>query len=159
MKTKVILSLFILISLIYWALPGCKESTNPEESCSPFTGITERDENATIIGNSDPVDWKDSGILHNLMAYPNSYTSVCRIGFSLDSFSNIKITVNNSTNNVVRTLVDQPLEAAEWYSIRWDSKNDSHEEVPDCIYRIYFSATTNGNTYQTFGDVELRRTP
>ena len=159
MKIGVLLSLFICIFLIFWALPGCKKSTNPEESYSPFTGITERDEVGDIIGNDDPDDWKDSGILHSLMAYPNPYNPVCRIVFVLDSLAYVKITVNNGPNNVIRSLVDQTLGQAHWYSVQWDSKNNSHEEVPDGIYRAYFSATTDDTTYQTYGDIELRRNP
>jgi hypothetical protein len=136
-------------------LQGCKKSTDSEERCSPFTGITETDENANIIGTSDPDDWKESGVLSNLRAYPNPYNPVISIGFSLSRSATVKITINNQPTNIIRTLVDQSF-AAGSHQIIWDSKTDSGDDVPDCIYRIYFSATTDDGTDQTFGDIELK---
>ena len=158
MKVKAILSLFILIFLICGVLQRCKKSTTAlETGCSPFTGITETNEVANIIGNTDPDDWKDSGFLYHLLAYPNPFDRSITIGYYLNSSANVTITVNKDPNQVIRTIfVDQP-HVPGGYTLTWDSKNESGDEVPDCIYRIYFTATTDNGTEKTYGDIELKR--
>ncbi len=135
----------------------CKKSTDPVVSlCSPFTDITETDEVGQVIGNTDTDDWQNSGVLRSLYAYPNPCNPVCTIKFNLTEMAVIKITVNNKPERIISNLWVDTLNVG-YYSISWNAMNDSGEILPDCIYRVCFSATTNaGVTYKTYGDIEIK---
>jgi hypothetical protein len=148
----------VIISLIFITMLcniTCKKSTDPVSvPCSSFTNITETDATGSIYGNTDTDDWQPSGILTAYPAYPNHFTNMINIHFDLAENATLKITVNNSPNRSVRNLIHENLPTGH-HTILWDGKNDSGEEVPDCIYRVYLSATKDGAVYETYGDVKL----
>ena len=153
MKNLIFILLFFLLLINF----TCKKSTEPiEKPCSPFSLITETDPNANIVGNIDTEDWKSSGILSVNPAYPNPSIPVCTIDFTLSEKAFIKITVNKSPNTIVMTLVADTLNAGQHRRV-WSGWNDSEEILPNCTYRVYFTANREGITYQTYGDVELVR--
>jgi len=146
----------LLLSVLLFVT--CKKDTSPlQESCSPYSAITEMDEQGNPVGNTDPEDWKISGILASLGAFPNPAGSTCTIHFGLSGSASLTITINNQPDQIVRTLYNQNA-AAGIYQIQWNLKDDAGNDLPDCIYRVYFRATTNtGDTYETYGDVQVRR--
>ena len=149
--------IIVLVFILILCNITCKKSTDPvTQLCSPFTGITETDATGMIIGNTDTDDWQPSGILTVYPAYPNPCDTECSFVIFLTEGAILKITVNSTPKTIIGTLQDGGLPTG-YYNFRWVGKNDSGEIVPDCIYRVYFSATTNaGVIYQTYGDIQLK---
>jgi len=149
MKKLIIIFLFIMMLINI----TCKKSTD-SAPCSPYTNISETDATGRIYGNTDTDDWQPSGILTVYPAYPNPSIPVCTIEYTLSELAYLRMTVNKTPDRTVRTLIADTMYAGN-HKIIWDAKDDFEEIVSDCIYRIYISATKDGITYQTYGDIKL----
>jgi len=147
--------LIILVNSLM--LFNCKKSTDPAP-CSLYTGITETDAVANVYGKVDNDDWKPAGILSVGPAYPNPFYPMIKINFNLAERADIKITINNSPKSIVRNLIDGNMPAGN-HDVIWNATDDSGEIVRDCIYRVYYTATKDGVTFESYGDIKLSSEP
>jgi hypothetical protein len=133
-----------------------KDTTGLGKDCSPYSGITEVDH----LGNAGTIDfddWKESGIINSPLAFPNPTNGLCNIKFGLISDAFVSITINDRPNQVVKTLINRDLLAGiHW--IQFDLTTNTGQELQNCIYRIYISATNDkGITYKTYGDLKVEK--
>ena len=77
--------------------------------------------------------------------YPNPFNPETTIKFALAGKSHVTIQIYNVLGQVVRTLVDRPMEAG-FYSMKWDATSDSGQRVSSGVYIIRFKA---GDVVQT----------
>ncbi|MCP4708745.1 MAG: T9SS type A sorting domain-containing protein, partial [Planctomycetes bacterium] len=65
--------------------------------------------------------------------YPNPFNPRTTIQFALPEAGQVKMTIYNSTGQVVKTLVDAEMEAA-YHSVQWDGTNDSGQTISSGVY-------------------------
>jgi hypothetical protein len=65
--------------------------------------------------------------------YPNPFNPDTQIRFGLPSSSHVRLQIMNIRGETVRILVDEE-KAAGWYTVTWDSKNESGQNVGSGIY-------------------------
>lgn len=150
--------LFIYTIVLYFTFNTCsceKDTTGIRDDCSPYSGITEVDYMGNI-GNIDSDDWEDSGIIVSPIAYPNPVDGPYNIQFGLTETAIMQITVNNHPENVLKTIVNDTLSGG-MYMLHCDIVSDIGDTMSNCIYRIYFKATSNNITYSTYGDIKIER--
>jgi len=78
-------------------------------------------------------------------ALPNPVTDVARIGYSLSSPRNVSLKVYDITGRLVKTLVDERVEAGEHF-VEWNLRDDSSGEVAAGVYFYRLEAESFQNT-------------
>jgi len=132
----------------------CGQTTSSSYSLY-FTGITRTTANGDII-EDDPEDWQPrTGVsiepLTVSPAYPNPTNRSFTLRFYLDHSMNMNITVNNTPTNVVLVVQNNKHCVAGVHSLHVHLR-----DMDPAIYRVYFEGTTySGNTYTSFGDIQL----
>jgi hypothetical protein len=79
-----------------------------------------------------------------LQNYPNPFNSVTGIRYSLPAAGHVVLNVYHLTGQLVRTLVNDPIEAGQ-YTVEWDGRDDRGQEVSSGIYLYRLSA--NGGQF------------
>ena len=106
------------------------------------TGVADR---ANLMGNimayfnktptADPTDVVDGGFRNMLShASPNPFNPVTKIAYSIREAGPVTIEVYNVAGRVVRTLLNNELDAGSGY-VMWNGTNDSGEK---CASGVYF---------------------
>ena len=145
--------------IILLLIVGCKEENSELEN---FNGITEIDIEGNII-SEDSNDWcgeymhystdcpteieivESSGMSsipteYSLSpAYPNPFDSLATIYYGLPESSDVTFKVIDSAGNTVRNLGNAN-QAAGYYCISWDGRNDDGDIVESDLYRVFIYA-------------------
>ncbi|MCB0277526.1 MAG: T9SS type A sorting domain-containing protein [Calditrichaeota bacterium] len=79
------------------------------------------------LGNSVPGDF------HLAQNYPNPFNPETTIEFALPHSGSAQLRIYNSSGQLVRELVNQPLAAGQ-YALHWDGTNDRGEAVSSGVY-------------------------
>lgn len=85
----------------------------------------------TGVVNADPFTAGDYELLQN---YPNPFNGGTIIPVHLNTAAEITLNIFSITGEKVRTLYSNQFTSAGTYTVRWDSKNDTGNEVPSGIY-------------------------
>ncbi|MDQ7054770.1 MAG: carboxypeptidase regulatory-like domain-containing protein [candidate division KSB1 bacterium] len=102
----------------------------------------ETEETTTAIGDHPAVLPEAFYLEQN---YPNPFNPETTIKFALAGKSHVTIRIYNVLGQVVRTLVDRPMEAG-FYALKWDATADNGQRVSSGVYIVRFEA---GNVVQT----------
>ena len=89
----------------------------------------------------------------SLNIYPNPFSSMTKINFSLPNTDKVEINIYNSTGALVRTLTPHTLLLASRYSITWDGTNNQGTRL---MNGIYFFELKTANAISTQKAVILR---
>ncbi len=73
--------------------------------------------------------------------YPNPFNPQTTISFSLRERGHVKLDVFNVNGELVRTLVDETMNAGEHDGIRWDGRNNANQAVSSGVY--FYKLVTN----------------
>jgi len=136
---------------------SCKKNTvvdPPAENTTPFTGITETDSTGTML-SVDPDDWKPISAVgmefpENVGAYPNPCHNYFSLEWFIRSKDSVLITVNDSPEHSVTTILAQRLDSGEYVISK------SLASYRPAIYRLYFKIVRPDSTYTTYGDIQLK---
>jgi len=71
--------------------------------------------------------------------YPNPFNPTTQIKFGLPRASHIRLQIMNVRGQTIRVLVDEQ-RAAGWYTVTWDSKNETGRDVASGIYLYLIEA-------------------
>jgi hypothetical protein len=77
--------------------------------------------------------------------YPNPFNSSTTIGYQLSAVSHIKLVIYNVFGNKIR-LLENEVKSTGSYSVVWDGKDNSRNDVTSGIY--YYQLKTNNNFSQ-----------
>lgn len=173
-KKTLLLVSFLAINLI---LIQCSDdSTGPDNSGSGnantaqrFSGITLTNDKGEVLGG-DSTDWcysSGKGILafsRPLDVVPDSYAlypayanpskGPVRIDYDLPVAANVHLYIIDSTETVIRELVNENQQAGR-YAVIWDQWDDSGQFVDSQIYGCLMEA---GN-FECFGDIRIESMP
>jgi len=75
--------------------------------------------------------------------YPNPFNPTTTIRYGLPHSSRVNLRIINTRGQTVRTLVDEE-KSAGWYTVTWDGKNESGQQVSSGIY-LYLLETNEGS--------------
>jgi len=75
--------------------------------------------------------------------YPNPFNPTTAISYGLSMSSRVRLQIMNTRGQIVRTLVDGD-KPAGWYTVTWDGKNESGQQVASGIY-LYLIQTDEGS--------------
>jgi len=158
----------LIIALLF---VGCEEENSELEN---FNGITEIDIEGNII-SEDSNDWCGEYMHYSTdcpteieivesssgttlipteyflsPAYPNPFDSLTTIYYGLPEFSDVTFKVIDSAGNTVRNLGNAN-QAAGYYCISWDGRNDDGDIVESDLYRVFIYA----NHFSCSGDLQF----
>jgi len=71
--------------------------------------------------------------------YPNPFNPTTQIKFGLPAATHVRLQIMNVRGQTIRVLVDEQ-RAAGWYTVTWDSKNESGRDVASGIYLYLIEA-------------------
>ncbi len=80
--------------------------------------------------------------------YPNPFNPTTTIKFSLKENSDVSIKIYNIKGVVVRTLVDNKMEAT-YHEVIWDGKNNTGKRVGSGLYFYKMISNGNNNRYSS----------
>ncbi|MCH7761014.1 T9SS type A sorting domain-containing protein, partial [candidate division TA06 bacterium] len=80
--------------------------------------------------------------------HPNPFTSTTSIRYALPKDSKVSLKIYDITGRAVRTLVDGN-QKAQYYTIKWDGKDNMGEKVATGIYFTRFIAGNFASTHKT----------
>jgi len=75
--------------------------------------------------------------------YPNPFNPTTTIRYGLPRSCRVNLRIINTRGQTVRTLVDEE-KTAGWYTVTWDGKNESGQQVSSGIY-LYLLETNEGS--------------
>ena len=101
-------SSFIIFLISFFFYTGCEKSTAPEVDSLKFSGITETDENGTLIGNFDRDDWSFPNIFFNNAIQINPHTSIGFVATQINQQITIHIKFKNFSSDIFQLSFSQP---------------------------------------------------
>jgi hypothetical protein len=75
--------------------------------------------------------------------YPNPFNPITKIEFSVPKAGPVSVKIFNVRGELVRTLVNETMEASELVVREWNGTNDRNEAVASGVY--FYETRTNGN--------------
>jgi len=75
--------------------------------------------------------------------YPNPFNPTTTVRYGLPKSSRVNLRIMNTRGQTVKTLVDEE-KSAGWYTVTWDGKNESGQQVSSGIY-LYLLETNEGS--------------
>ncbi len=162
--------------LIVLLLVQCSnDSTGPSDGNNPgnngqgerFSGITLTDKDGLVLGG-DTTDWcyataKTVNAGENLPlpesyalypAYVNPSGGPIHIDYDLPASSNVHLYIIDTSETVIRDLVNES-QAAGHYSAIWDQEDNAGDFVSEGIYGCLLEA----GDFSCFGDIQVDSTP
>jgi len=123
----------------YWRYRvRAKNSVAWGEFCAPIevyaTGIEKKDAYVTIQPLPTELTLDQN--------YPNPFNPTTAVRYGLPKLTRVYLRILNIRGQVVRTLVDDE-KPAGWYTVTWDGKNESGQDVASGIY-LYLIETDEG---------------
>ncbi|MGH7451180.1 MAG: FlgD immunoglobulin-like domain containing protein, partial [bacterium] len=79
--------------------------------------------------------------------YPNPFNPATRIQYQLPEVAMVKLDIFNALGQKVRTLVNGGQQAAGYYNLEWNGRNDAEITVPSGIYFYRFEAKGAAKTF------------
>jgi len=75
--------------------------------------------------------------------YPNPFNPTTTVRYGIPKSTRVDLRIMNIRGQTVRTLVDEE-KSAGWYTVTWDGKNESGQQVSSGIY-LYLLETNEGS--------------
>ncbi|KAA3612261.1 MAG: hypothetical protein DWQ05_19885 [Calditrichaeota bacterium] len=147
-----------------------KNVTKPVETL--YSGICKTDTMGNVI-EDDINDWQprfsstdtNPGPFRVFPAYPNPVTlredsllTILVFNFILPEKAFVTITINDSLGHVINNkILNNTSMSIGRYKVSWNLKNDSGKPVQEGIYRLFINAVTDDSTYQSYGDIKVKK--
>jgi len=155
-RNRNVVRVALFIGVIFTVMSCTKDKSvdPPAQMITPFSGITHTDSTGAINGSIDSSDWKPISALGmqfpgEVGVYPNPCQNLFSIEWVMRSKDSVSITLNDSPQHIVTTILAQRLDSSE-YAIR-----RSLAGYQPAIYRLYFKIIRPDSTYVTYGDIQV----
>ena len=97
------------------------------------------------FGTSTPIGVAPDAVL-SVSNFPNPFNPTTTIKLNLPKAGDVSLKVFNVRGELVRTLVNGPMQAGE-YSLIWDGKTDSGNQAASGVY--FYETRANGQVKVT----------
>ena len=177
MSKQSLFLIVIFLSFLIFLISSCdnNQSTGSNDS-GDFSGITERNEWGDTL-SVDPEDWVIVGNLvgdtvssvlsdsigppyplaTSIGAYPNPMipgAGHVKIEFSIPMACSVEVRITDKDEQYAYLLFDGILLPAGIHRITFDA-GYNNSNLPNGIYRVFFTAKTSEDTVTSFGDVQV----